>query len=260
MRSTSAPCAARVRPQIGPAMTRVRSATRTPESGRSPAGSRTRRGVADPFELDDRDGGERRGLRMSPPFLAGALCIARQPVRRQIFFHGERVLARERTRNRVFVVGAAEHLQNPLAVMRIGHVKLHPTPRRVAEVRLRAVRSFDRRAVDPQVSLAAVGDGGVTHRDPNRLDGAGAQPPQLARRESGRPDAGVRRGADREHRRERGLVAGELDAIERFAVALGEGPEPLERGARGHHTCSSGGAMWYRKPSRSASRSSHASR
>ena len=40
MRMTSAPCAANVRPATGPAITRVRSSTRRPESGRSaPAGS-----------------------------------------------------------------------------------------------------------------------------------------------------------------------------------------------------------------------------
>src|SRR5690348_5772682 len=37
--STSAPCAASVRAPTGPAMTRVRSRTRTPASGRSPPGS-----------------------------------------------------------------------------------------------------------------------------------------------------------------------------------------------------------------------------
>ena len=36
--STSAPCAASVRPATGPAITRDRSSTRTPESGRSPPG------------------------------------------------------------------------------------------------------------------------------------------------------------------------------------------------------------------------------
>jgi hypothetical protein len=34
--STSAPCSASVRAQVGPASTRVRSSTRMPESGRSP--------------------------------------------------------------------------------------------------------------------------------------------------------------------------------------------------------------------------------
>jgi len=36
---TSAPCSARVRAQVGPASTRVRSSTRMPASGRSPAGN-----------------------------------------------------------------------------------------------------------------------------------------------------------------------------------------------------------------------------
>ena len=38
-RNTSAPCSASVRAHVGPARTRVRSRTRTPESGRLPAGS-----------------------------------------------------------------------------------------------------------------------------------------------------------------------------------------------------------------------------
>ena len=37
--STSAPCSASVRAQVGPASTRVRSRTRTPESGRAPCSS-----------------------------------------------------------------------------------------------------------------------------------------------------------------------------------------------------------------------------
>ncbi len=46
MRMTSAPWAASVRPHTGPAMTRVRSATRMPDSGRSPAGGSGRAGAS----------------------------------------------------------------------------------------------------------------------------------------------------------------------------------------------------------------------
>ncbi len=46
IRITSAPWAASVRPHTGPAITRVRSSTRTPESGRSASLGRARAGAS----------------------------------------------------------------------------------------------------------------------------------------------------------------------------------------------------------------------
>ncbi len=66
--STSAPCSASARAQVGPASTRVRSSTRTPESGRVAARQRFRRCVADALDLEQRLRGDGLRLRMLRPF------------------------------------------------------------------------------------------------------------------------------------------------------------------------------------------------
>ena len=231
MRSTSAPCAARVRPQIGPAMTRVRSAPPHPGERTLARGQGARGGGAETLDLEHRNSGEGRGLRMGGPLAGRAQRVSGQPPRRQRVFQLEGAGPGERARNRIVVVHAAKFSQDSLAMVRVRHVKLHPPPGRVAEVRLCPVWSLDRRPVDPKVALAAIGDGGVTHRDPNRLHGAGAQPPQLAGGEARRSDTGARRGADREHRGKRGLFAGELDPFECSGITIRKRPEPFERGA-----------------------------
>ena len=66
-RITSAPCAASVRPHTGPAMTRVRSSTRTPDSGRSAAASGA--GGASPMRVISSSGSarDRLALRVRGP-------------------------------------------------------------------------------------------------------------------------------------------------------------------------------------------------
>ena len=87
-----------------------------------------------------------------------------------------------------------------------------------------------------------------------------ATPPRIAPTSSRRTRSGAVP-VDRPPRQGPGPARTAVDAVERFAIAVRERPDPFERGAGGHdhHTCSSGGATWRRKPSRSASRASHAS-
>ena len=66
--STSAPCAASVRPHTGPAMTRVRSSTRTPPNGRAAGGSAC--GGASPMRVIATRGS---GLHRAGPADAGPL-------------------------------------------------------------------------------------------------------------------------------------------------------------------------------------------
>ena len=70
--STSAPWAASVRPATGPAITRDRSSTRMPASGRSPLGHGF--GAASPIfvDRDQRQSGERLGMRRRRPFVMRA--------------------------------------------------------------------------------------------------------------------------------------------------------------------------------------------
>ena len=207
---------------------------RHPHPGKRPfaRGQRARSGVANPHDLDHGNRGEGRGLRVGGPFGAGAQRVARQPARREGVLELEGVPAGERACDLRLVVPAAELAEDPVAVVRVPHVELHPPTRGVAEVRARPIRSRDLRRVDAQVVLAPVGDGGVAHRDPDRLRRPGAEPPQLARGEPRGPDAGARRDADREHRGKGRLRAGELDPLERPPVAAREGPDPLQRRPR----------------------------
>ena len=70
--STSAPCAASVRPATGPAITRDRSSTRNARERAVACGPGFWRGIADLFDRDQRQFGQRPGLRQRRPLVVRA--------------------------------------------------------------------------------------------------------------------------------------------------------------------------------------------
>jgi hypothetical protein len=148
-----------------------------------------------------------------------------------------RLPARERGLHRVTRVGAAEQRDDARAVVREVRVQAHdPAVARAVHARDRIPERRGRLAVDAQVALAAELDRRRAHVDGDALRATAAQPPQLRRRESGRRDRRLRGGADPERRRQRGLLAGERDPLERGRVAARERPELSQRIARGRHS------------------------
>ena len=200
MCSTSAPCAASVRPQTGPAITRVASSTRMPCSGRAARGGRGVGGaVADPLQPHRRQARHRLALRMRVPFGEAA--------------HGGDAHARPRPR-------PARRRSPPSRAA-------PPPPRRgcprspAAAARRRggagnwcaAGPSGHRRSdrcrrcrpsapapplAEPQVALGAEFQRGVAHLDRGLLRRAAAPAVDLRRRRGRRGDPGLRRGADAE--------------------------------------------------------------
>ena len=124
--NTSAPCSASVRAQVGPARTRVRSSTRMPESGRSPCGQLFRRRVADLDDFQQRQRGDRRGLRMLRPFRHAAHHAAGALGGDDRLLEFERVPFRDGAAHRVLVLLAAEHAQRGGAVVREIGVDIAP--------------------------------------------------------------------------------------------------------------------------------------
>ena len=105
-------------------------------------------------------------------------------------------------------------------------VQAHPAP--VAA----AVQSRDlvpqlggRLAVDAQIALAAKLDRGIAHRDADALALAGADPMNLGGSERRGRDARLRARADREARRQDGLGARQVDAVERIGRQAAEAPK-----------------------------------
>ena len=125
---TSAPCAASVRPHTGPAMTRVRSSTRTPLSGRSPGGSGC--GGASPMRSIENAG---RPATARPCGCAShsaneRVAVTTSPASRRRGLERFRLPAVERLLHRGAVVLAAEQLEHAVAVMRKIRVQAHPAP------------------------------------------------------------------------------------------------------------------------------------
>ena len=119
--STSAPCSARVRAQVGPASTRVRSRTRTPESGRAPCspargpGSRLGRRVAEAKNLDHRHLRERDALRMRAPLVGAAELRTAYAAVGERIFECLRIPRRDRIRDRAGVIVAFQKRERAFA-------------------------------------------------------------------------------------------------------------------------------------------------
>ena len=224
--STSAPCAASVRPQTGPAMMRVRSSTFTPDSGRSRRGEFSRWRIADLLDAEQRQLRHRLALRMAIPLRERA---ARGDDETGFGGRGLERLGRhavERALHRGLVVRHAKELEEPAAMMR--QIGVQPREAAVAaaikpgEVVVIFVGPF---AVDAQITLAAEFDCRMAHIDADVLAAAGAQPPQLRRCQRRSADGRLRRRPDSKRRRQHRLGAGELHLAERRVVVTGAAPE-----------------------------------
>ena len=135
MRSTSAPCSASVRAQLGPASTRVRSSARTPDSGLLALRQRLRRAVANLVDLQQRQRRHRGGLRVLGPLRHRAHHAARALRRDDRLFQLEPLPPGHGLRDRRPVLLDAQHAQRRLAV--VGEVAVQVAP---ATVRLSGTR------------------------------------------------------------------------------------------------------------------------
>ena len=158
IRSTSAPCAASVRPQVGPASTRVRSSARIPASGRAPGGSGS--GGLSPTRITSTTGqlGERAALRVRRPLVRAARARAAQPAFGERVLERLRVPARDRRRELRPLRAAAEQRQR--LRLRAGEALMEQEPLAVAsrievgELRARIERPHRGRLLEPLVDEA----------------------------------------------------------------------------------------------------------
>ncbi len=131
--STLAPCSASVRAQVGPASTRVRSRTRTPESGRAPCSSARGPGIgsgsASPMRsnLDHRYLRERDPLRMRAPFVGTAQLRAAYAALRERIFKRLRIPQCDRLRDRHRVIVALQKREGAFARTESA-VQMNPSP------------------------------------------------------------------------------------------------------------------------------------
>ncbi len=233
--STSAPCEASIRPPSGPAITRVRSSTRTPASGRSPAPKGS--GADSPMRTISSSGSSAtaRAWGCASHSSRGRTMPAGSPA---AFSASSRSCAFQRGDRRGHGLArllAAHEAHVARVVVRQVRVDLDPPAVGggiEAEERAAAVGRGP--AVHAQVALAAEGRDGRPHVHRDRLRAPGAQAPELARREPGGRDHRGRRGADPHIGRQHRIVAGQAHPLER-AGSPRRSPDLLERLARRRH-------------------------
>ena len=217
--STSAPCSASVRAQVGPASTRVRSSTRMPESGLSPGGSFS--GGASPMRSIDKSGcvataaacGWRRHssaerTSAAQPPAAWMASSSASP---------SRVATAAATAARSAPAAQPSTAQRRGAMVREIAVQEHPAAigARI-EPAHRIERLLGRRARDAQIAGAAQRRRGVAQIDGDRLARTAATlTPQLSGRGGRRGDGGGAGGADAERRRQDRIGAGDVDTARR---------------------------------------------
>ena len=238
--STSAPCSASVRAQVGPASTRVRSSTRTPASGRDDAGcdSGSGSGGASPMRTISRQRmrGDRRSLRMQRPFLAGPHQPGASARRVDCVFERKALPRCARLHRRLAIRRRAEHLERGFAV--VGEIAVDAHPPAIAH-RVEAGESIpgrrQRLAVDPHVARAAQRSGGRTGVDRHLLGAFAAQGPQVARGEARCRERGRAGRGEAVARREHRVVAGDLHLAGLRRRETGERDQVVERGRRHLH-------------------------
>src|SRR5262249_10242202 len=128
--------------------------------------------------------------------------------------------------------------REPIAMMR--QIGVKPRPTAVAAT----IKSRDRvvilgrgLSIDAQVPFAAEFDRGAAHVDADALETARAQPPQLARSESGGGNGRLRGGTHAKRGRQHRLVPREIDGGERRLRMPGSAPDVAQNvfwGGRGH--------------------------
>ena len=232
--STSAPCAASVRPQTGPAMTRVRSSTRTPASGRwrraagaSAARRRSARSAA-PAAPPPPGPADGRPIRRSSAWRRRiARPRPRHPRRRSASQPSQRGC------HRLARAVATEQLQHAGAVVR--EIGVQPDPAAIAA----AIGAGDVVPAGPrlaagerQVALGAEFQGGVAHVDARRLGRPAARLVHRRRRRGRRGDAGLRRRADPEGGGQRRFRPAQDHLAERRRGQPGQAPEAAETSRR----------------------------
>ena len=226
MSSTSAPCAASVRPTY-------RAGDDARQIEYLQAGKRTLRRdervwrrVADFLDGEQRQLGDRLALRVAIPFSERAACSDDEACFGGRSFERLGGHAVERPLDGGFVVRHAEELEQSAAMMR--QIGVQPCPAAVAaavkpgEVVVIFVIRF---AVDAQITLAAKFDRRRAHIDADALPAAATQPPDLGRRERRSPDRRLGRRPDRKGRRQDRLSASEENVIQARSIETRAPPQ-----------------------------------
>ena len=225
---TSAPCSARVRAQVGPARTRVRSSTRTPDNGRSPSGSFS--GGLSPILTISISGSEAiaaacgcwahscHGAHHAPGALRGD----------DRLLELERVPLRHRLAHRLAIFRHAEHAEGGGTMVREIAVEIAPAAvlGRI-DAHHRVALGRHGRPVHLHVTPAAERGGRLAGIDRDLLAPPGAQFPQIGDGEADRRERGGTGLADAERRRQDRIgAAGDLD---RAGALLGPAGDRQQR-------------------------------
>ena len=233
--STSAPCAASVRPATGPAITRDRSSTRMPASGRSPLGHGF--GAASPIFVIEISGNPASALACG----VADHCVMRAHEGDDAAAGIGRGLERlavplhQRGLNRVTLRLAVQHLADGVAVMGKIGVQAHEAVAGFVDTGDRVPGRRRRLAVDAQITFAPAFDHGMAHIDRDVLRLAAAHLPDPGRRQPGRGDADLCGRGDAKRRRQLRLIAGQRERVERGSFAAGGGPDIGENFAGALH-------------------------
>ena len=218
MRRTSAPCSASVRAAVGPASTRVRSSTRTPLRGRSPAGNACGGALS------------RRVIVISGAFAKDATLLRRLPlgIRTNDAGTGARVEYGVFQRNGVPAFAGdgqrfrrvlrLEQRRDAFAVVNELAVQVEPAPvARLVDVMVADHARYHRRTagrrLERHVAVAVHRRGARVHVDLDALLTSAALLPQTCRRHTTRGDRGGAGLADRPRQREHGVCAVERDVV-----------------------------------------------
>jgi hypothetical protein len=185
-----------------------------------------RGGVADLFDRDQRQFGERPGVRRRRPFVMrahqgddAAIGVGGGLERLAIPLH-------QRGLDLVTLRLAVQHLADRVAMMR--KIGVQPNAAVIAGLVDAGNRIPGRRrrlAVDAQVTLAPAFDHGMAHIDRNLLALPAAQFPDPGRRQPGRGNTRLRRGSDTKRRRQLRLFARQRERVERGRLAAGRCPD-----------------------------------
>ena len=177
------------------------------------------RGLADFRDRDQRQSGERLGVRRCRPLLMrahegddAAAGIGRGLERFAVPLH-------QRGLNRVTLRLAVQHLADGVAVMRKIGVQAHEAVAGFVDTGDRVPGRRRRIAVDAQITFAPAFDHGVAHIDRDVLRLAAAHLPDLGRRQPGRGDADLCGRSDAKRRRQLRLIAGQRERVERGSFA-----------------------------------------
>ena len=235
MCSTSAPCAARVRPQTGPAITRVRSSTLSPSKGRDASGGNGVGGASPMRSM--RSGGSSAAVAAPCPCASHSaklrMAVTQRPAAAAASSKSRPAQPPSAARTAARVPSQRRRRSTPArwcGKLVCSRTTL-PSPQRIgAGDGVPRVRRL--RAVQPQVVLAVELQRRVPHVDPRRLLRTAAPPMNGRRRCRHRRHRGLRRGADAEGGGQRRLLAGQRNRAERRRRETRQAPERLQHLAR----------------------------